>query len=316
LGTLEDTENRATICRVTCGWKKAALPLDVVRRYWRDVHSPAIARRAGIWDYRHYQFDPVRSDLVGPLAGVDLDCPANEQLMWTSDVRYADEAGLEAFGRSPDGEPKAQLLADIDLIVDRSTTYRVVGDHGRTFVDATGIAMPQGPVRAPTYALFLRQRGEEGAFRAVLRALAVAWAAAEGVQRLRLSLFEAPDMEAERKAGYPVKTHPPAQQYQAWIDLTVQEEAVLRRLVQNAARVAGAAAGASGIAGALGALHVYPVRVVYTSVYAGAPTLVGLRGYPAWEALEGLGAANARHPALLEWMYGPVARGARTGEQR
>jgi hypothetical protein len=311
LGTLEDTENRATICRVTCGWKKAGLPLDVVRRYWRDVHSPAIARRAGVWDYRHYQFDPVRADLLGPLEGLALDCPAGEQLMWTSDVRYADEAGVEAFGRSPDGEAKAQLLADIELIVDRSTTYRVVGDNGRTLVDATGIAMPQGPVREPTYALFLRQRGEEAAFRAVLRALAAAWASAEGVRRLRLSLFEVPDMEAERKAGYPVKTHPPAQQYQAWMDLTVREEGVLRRLAQSS----GGGAGAGALASALAAIHVYPVRVVYTSVYAGAPTLVGLRGYPAWAALEALQAANARHPALLEWMYGPVARGARTGEE-
>jgi len=49
------------------------------------------------------------------------------------------------------------------------------------------------------------------------------------------------------------------------------------------------------------------VRAVYTSVYAGAPTLVGLRGYPAWEAIEGLGADNARHPALLRWMYGAIA---------
>ena len=95
MGTLEHTENRATICRVTCGWKKAGLPLDVVRRYWRDVHSPAIARRAGVWDYRHYQFDTVRADLLGPLDGIALDCPAGEQLMWTSDVRYADDAGLD-----------------------------------------------------------------------------------------------------------------------------------------------------------------------------------------------------------------------------
>jgi len=27
-------------------------------------------------------------------------------------------------------------------------------------------------------------------------------------------------MEAERRAGYPVKTHPVEQQYQAWIDLS------------------------------------------------------------------------------------------------
>ena len=47
--TLTDVENRAGLARITCGWKKADLPLEWVRRYWRDVHSPAITRRAGIF---------------------------------------------------------------------------------------------------------------------------------------------------------------------------------------------------------------------------------------------------------------------------
>ncbi len=291
-------ENRAAICRVTCGWKKRDLPLDAVLRYWRDVHSPAIARRAGIWEYRHYQFDPARADDLMPVTGIELACPAGEGLMWTSDVRYADEAGLEAFGRSPDGEAKALLLADIELIVDRSTTYKVVGENGRTLVDSTGIATPQGPPCLPTRSLFLRRRGPEPEFRQALRSLAERWAAMPGVRRLRLSVFETPDMEAERKAGYPVKTHPIEQQYQAWVDLTVDSDAVLRQLIGSTDTTLGTQ---------IAAIHSYPVRAVYTSVYAGAPTLVGLRGYPAWEAIEGLGADNARHPALLRWMYGAIA---------
>lgn len=296
-------ENGAAICRVTCGWKKRDLPLDAVLRYWRDVHSPAIARRAGIWEYRHYQFDPVRADAFEPLPGIEYGCPAGEQLMWTSDVRYADVAGLEAFGRSPEGEAKSLLLADIELIVERSTTYKVVGEDGRTLRDTTATPMPQGPVRWPTWSLFLRRRAAEPQFRQALRTLAERWAAAPGVRRLRLSLFETPDMEAERKAGYPVKTHPFEQQYQAWIDLVVDDDAVLRRLFTAAD---------AGLAAVISTIHAYPVLAVYTSVYAGVPTLVGLRGYPAWEAIERLDAGNARHPALLRWMYGAIADGDRT----
>jgi len=51
------------------------------------------------------------------------------------------------------------------------------------------------------------------------------------------------------------------------------------------------------------------VRVVYTSNYGGRPTLVGLRGYPAYEAIQALGAENQRQPSLLEWMNGPVVAG-------
>jgi hypothetical protein len=288
-------ENRATIARITCGWKLPHLPLEAVRRYWRDVHSPGIARRPGLWEYRHLQFDAVDPDLMAAVPGIDTACPAGEQLMWTSDVRYLDQAGLDLFGSVPGPEVKKQLLADIDLIVDQSTTYLVLGDKACTLLDKSGNAAPQGPAAQPTFAVFFRQRGDQAAFRAALRALAARWAAAAGVQRLRLALFETPDMEAERKAGYPIKTHPPERQYQAWIDLTVADAAALRGLLQAAD------------AACIHTVHAYPVPVVYTSVCRGRPTLVGLRGWPAFDAIQALGADNQRQAALLEWMYGPVA---------
>ena len=107
-------------------------------------------------------------------------------------------------------------------------------------------------------------------------------------------------MEAEKKAGYPVKTHPLEQQYQGWIDLVVEDESVARALLGSDPGI--------DLRPNVRAIHAYPVRVVYTSVYAGEPTLVGLRGYPAWLAIKELNASNQRRPALLEWMYGPVAR--------
>jgi hypothetical protein len=213
--------------------------------------------------------------------------------MWLWDVRYLDDAALTKFGTSPDGVVKSQLLADIELIVERSTTYKAVGANARTLLDRTGIAEPQGPVPQPQYAVFFRQRDDEPAFRQCLQGLAERWARTPGVLRVRLSLFDAPDMDAEKKAGYPVKTHPIEQQYQAWIDLVVEDATVARFLLTPQP-------GADPARD-----HAYPVRVVYTSVYAGSPTIVGLRGYPAWLAIRELDAANQREPALLEWMYGP-----------
>ena len=92
MNTLIDVENRAGLARITCGWKRPELPLEWVFRYWRDVHSPAISRRAGIYDYRHYQYGEVDPALFGAVRGVELECPRGEQLMWNSDVRYRDEA--------------------------------------------------------------------------------------------------------------------------------------------------------------------------------------------------------------------------------
>lgn len=306
MNTLIDVENRAGLARITCGWKKPELPLDWVRRYWRDVHSPAISRRAGIYDYRHYQYDAVDPGLFGAVGGVELECARGEQLMWNSDVRYRDEAGLGVFDATPPPEIKPQLLGDIELIVERSTTYRAVGANARSYVDRTGDATPQGPPAAPAYALFMRQRADEGAFRECVRTLARRWAALGGVLRVRMSLFEVPDMEAERKAGYPIRTHPVEQQYQATVEIVLSERGVGRELLGARASV--------DWAGAIGAIHAYPIAACYTSVYAGRPTLVGLRGYAAHRAIRALGADNQTEAGLLEWMYGDVARGGASGE--
>ena len=293
-------ENQAGICRVTAGWKKPELSLDLVRPYWRDAHSPTIARREGIWEYRHYPLDPVRTDLVPAIAGVSMAPPKDEHLMWLSDVRYRDAAALEAFGRSPPPDIRAHILGDITMIVDLSTTYVVLGENGCTSVDSTGDAAPAGPARHATFGIFLRQRGEEAPFRAALRGMTGAWAAAAGVRRVRLSLFEVPDMEAERRSGYPIKTHPQPQQYQAWIDLSLESEGLLRGLLADHQ---------ASLAEHTTAIHAYPAPAVYTFNCQGRPTLAGLRGYPAVEAIRNLGATHQKAPALLEWLYGPVAQG-------
>ncbi|WP_439486837.1 hypothetical protein [Blastomonas fulva] len=295
---LPEIENQAGICRVTCGWKKPELPLAVVRRYWRDVHSPSIARRKGIWDYRHFQYDPVMADLFDPVAGIEYAAPHDEQLMWTSDVRYRDEAALAAFGQSPPADILPGILGDIDLIVDQSTTYKALGKNAWTFADTTGIATPQGTPQLPSFQLFFRQRGDEAPFRAALQALAQAWMVHPDVVRVRLSLFEVPDMEAERKAGYPVKTHPVERQYQAWIDLQCKGRPPRDLL-----------AAVPTLAEAVQTIHAYPVTTLCTFNYAGKPTLAGLRGFPAWDALTALRGFHQAQPPILEWMYGDVARG-------
>ena len=161
-------------------------------------------------------------------------------------------------------------------------------------------ATPQGPPDRPSYAIFLRQRSVEADFRGRVRDLCQHWAESTGVVRVRMSLFEVPDMEAERKAGYPIKTHPVEQQYQAMIDLVIEDRAVAKQLIDPARGV--------DVAADISTIHAYPVAACYTSVYGGRPTIVGLRGYPAHQAIEALGAANQKQISLLEWIYGPVAK--------
>jgi hypothetical protein len=295
-----EVENRATVSRTTCGWQKATLERQAVRHYWRDVHSPAISRRAGVLWYRHSPFDPVRVDLFDPHPGLEFSCPTDRQIMWQSDVVYLDEAAVGTFMGSPaDPQVTALLLADIEMIVDRSTTYRSVGPNLHTYVERTGDPVPMGPTRHPSYGLFLRARHDDEAFRATVRALSERWSELPGVLRLRTCLFDRPDMEAERRAGYPVKTHPEADQYQAWIDLVVDDDTIATGLLTQVADL--------DVADTVSTVHAYPVPATYTFVYDGAPTILGLRGFAAHQAIAALGADHAVDPRLLEWMYGPIA---------
>ena len=108
-------------------------------------------------------------------------------------------------------------------------------------------------------------------------------------------------MEAERKAGYPVKTHALAMQYQAWIDLVIADKTIGRELLSTTE--------AQDLAHHVSTLHCYPVARRYTFNYGGRPTVVGLRGYPVHDAIQGLGGRNQLEPSLLAWMYGASAGG-------
>lgn len=291
-----DTENRAGIARITCGWKKPGLPLEFVRQYWRDVHSPAIARRSGIWEYHHSQFDAVDPHAFGAVDGIRTGCQQDEQLMWLSDVRYEDEQALEAFGRSPGDAVKAHLLKDIDLLVDKSSTYKCVGEECRTYRDDSGDPLPQGKPARAAFGVFFRQRGDADAFRVVVRALAERWSTAPGVLRLRANLLQSPDVEAERRGGYPIKTHPPELQYQAWFELVLSEAPAMRGMLGKTQDL--------DPAEHLRDVHAYPVAAKYCFNYAGQPTLVGLRGFGAFESISRFHADHQAEPALIEWMYG------------
>lgn len=305
-----ETENLAGIARTTCGWPRHGLDRHAVRRYWRDVHSPAISRRAGIWQYRHSHLDPVDATVFDAVDGIELSCPEGEQLQWQSDVEYRDEAGLADFLRSPgDPEVVALLLGDIELLVDKSTTYKSFDDNLRTYVDRTGDPTPLGPPPLPRYGVFVRQRPgvAEDDFRSVLRKLVGSWVDTSGVQRVRMNLFDVPDMEAERKAGYPVKTHPVELQYQAWIDLVLADTPAARPLL---------VAAGGDLAEVAATVHAYPVPAIYTFVFGGLPTLAGLRGFAACKAIAEFGAANQADVRLLEWIYGDVVRGPRVSRSR
>ena len=306
---IAEIENRATVSRTTAGvYKFHGIDLagmDLLHRYSRDVHAPAISRRPGIHLYRHFDFGPIREDLFAPIDGVGYTFPEAKRLTGAGHLDYLDDRALQAFYDSPDtDEVRKHLLDDIYVLggpPGRTTTYRTTAGNAHTYVDRTGNPTPQGPEELPHYAVFLRGRDDEAGLRNFVRSIAQRWSGETGVLRVRQYLFDVPDMQVESNAGYPVFPAPADEHYEAWIDLVIEDDAVAAQLISPSDGV--------DYAGALSEIHVQPVPVIYTYVWDGRPTDVSLRGYPAYELIKQLKAENQKEPSLLRWMYGPVVDG-------
>jgi hypothetical protein len=299
---LIDLENRAPVVRVNCGHSSDKHSLASVRRYQRDVHSPAIARNPGIYEYSHFSFDPIRADLFAPVEGLELDCSVDEQINSVAATLFLNEADHAQSIASPPDDARPLLVADVPLIQKWTAPYYAQGPDGaRTLVDTTGIAVPQGPPAQPSFGLFLRQKSDAKAFRECVNQMIQRWSTYSGVRRLRVTLLES--NEVKQAAGdYGVKavTSNHGQPHQAWIELVIDNDHVAKQLVskedsQNLRRY-------------VSALHAYPIAERYTYVYAGRPTVVGLRGYAAYQAIQEFHAVNQEDPRLLQWMYGSVVQ--------
>jgi hypothetical protein len=290
---LTGIENRATSLALNCGWTADNPSLEAVRRYHRDVHAPLIARRPGIYQYQHYIFDPIRAGLFAPTEGIELDCQVGEQFSAAVAASYLTAAEHARSAAAMPASLGPLISADIPRINKRTALY--VTDEpgaGHTFVDTTGFAVPQGPPELPGFGLFFRQRADKEKFREGMKKLAQKWSAEAGVRRLRLMFL---------KVGGTAHTAMENEHlHQAWIDLVIDNDQVARQLQLKHAKE---------IRPIVRALHAYPVHERYTYVYAGRPTLVGLRGYAAYQAIQEFGATNQEDPRILEWMYGPVAQG-------
>jgi hypothetical protein len=299
---LIDIENKPIVRRVNCGHSSEKHSLSSVRRYQRDVHSPAIARRPGIYEYRHFSFDPIRAELFATAEGIELDCEDDAQINSLASVLFANAVDQSNSLAYPPDNARPLLVADNAMIQKWAAAYHADGpEAAHTYVEATGIAVPQGAPLQPSYAILLRQRSDAQAFRECLHSLMQKWSANADVRRLRLTFLEAaPDTKSD--GDYAMRSLMAAQQmwHQAWIDLVIDNEHVTTELLSPEQ--------AKQLRPYVLALHAYPVVERYTYVYAGRPTLVGLRGYAAYQAIQEFHATNQEDPRLLQWMYGAVVQ--------
>ena len=289
-------ENSARISVTATGRYRSELDLGLAKRYARDVHGVLDARLPSIGMYRQYHVasrTPVREDFFVPIQGIAQDRAPDRQLHGVSLILFADQAANEETGRSR----LLELAREDNLVLTELNFHYVETDRGRTYVDRTGWnGTPQGPVDLPTVVCFFRRREGIGreAFDDAMREVAQRWSEAEGVRRVRLELLSDPESQFDYR---------PDDVQHAWIDLVVSNEQVAKQLIDRD--------DAATLAEHVEAIQTLEIAEAYTLVFDEKPTHVGLRGWPAVQTIEEIGAHAQADEELLELMYGPVVRGTR-----
>lgn len=289
-------ESSALVSVTATGRYRSDLDLGLALRYARDIHGPLDARLPSIGMYRQYHVGsktPVIPDLLGPIDGVDQRRAPDRQLHGVSLILFADAAAHQATAASR----ILELAREDNLVLTELNFHYVEYGRGRTYLDRTGWnGVPQGPAAKPTVASFFRRRQGVApeAFDDYMRRLAQRWSEHGGALRVRLDLLA--DVESQFDFD-------PEDLQQAWIDLTVTDASVFGQLVPVAER--------AELAAHVEAIQALEIAEIYTIVFDEKATHVGLRGWPAVQTIEEIGAHAQANPELLALLYGPCATSTR-----
>jgi hypothetical protein len=267
---------------------KRGLPPELCSRYWRDAHGPLVARGAEwIEQYWQHHLDRCEGGFWQPAAGVTYDCPDEDQIDGLAETTFTGEKARKSYGEST---LYTALVDDEQYCFERSVMYRTAEGRSRTYFDATEDGSPNGEQRLVCLFVFVRKQDgiQIDPFRAYMGdQFAPALAENEFVRKLRLHLLEPYEKPPEDTPNVD-RTWPLEKQPQAVFEIAFRDRMDLNRFFESAAYQATILGQTKHIR----VMHVFPVREVYTLVYAGRPTLAGMKSYPVADAILRIGAVH------------------------
>lgn len=277
---------------------RADRPLDLVFRYWRDVHGVLATRIDGIWQYWQHHLAAPDPDLWPRTEGVQRTVPEDLVLEGFAEVTFQDSATRRAMG----GDPVARQIQRDEQNVFRGTYLHNTADGGSvTLLDRRPSNVQQGSSSAYRVIVLLRKAPEiarEGFGSYLTDRLAAALADGPDAIKVRYHRFLPYDGTAWNTPG--VDNHLAADEaYQGWLELVYPD----RQRAAAALRSGSVMDVLADAHGHLAAAHVYPVAEVWTPLIDGRPTHIGLRGYSAWRTIERVGADNQKSAEVLRLLY-------------
>lgn len=289
-------------------------PLNLVFKYWRDVHGVLATRIDGIWQYWQHHLAAPDPTLWPAMSGVERSVPNDLVLEGFAEVTFRDAATRRGMG----GDPAARQIQRDEQNVFRGTyLHNTAEGDSVTLLDRRASNAPQGDDPHYRAIVLLRKATDIGADRFttyLADRLGPALATGADVLKVRYHRFLRYDGTAWDTPGVD-NTLAEGEAYQGWLELVYPD----RQRAAAALRSAPVAEVLETSPKVISAAHTYPVAQVWTPLIDGRPTHIGLRGYETWKTIERVGAQNQKGAEVLDLLYSPrtklPAGAARDGDE-
>lgn len=289
-----ERDDRAAYAAIGFLDRKEDVSPELFTQYWRDVHGPLAARIQTMHQYwQHHLGDPDPTLLPASLAkhGVQVNTDPDRQIEGIGEVTFLSAEDRAAVGKSA---ATPFVRNDQQNFMRGSYLHATVDGGLRTIKDMMADASPQG--ESDAFRVFLLIRMAKDAERArfarmVTYDLPHTLSLADDELKIRFHLlapfdsarWQTPSVNNELGAD---------DAHDAIIELVAPSGGAARDIL--------ARWGDIGIeANLISSIEAYPAELTYTLVYDGRPTAVGIYGYPAFEAIRALGAANQLEESML-----------------
>ena len=253
--------------------------------YWLNAHVTLPPRFPGISSVWLYTTPP--ADLLWPaLDGVSIHPDEEDTFDGVPEATFPTMDDLQSFIKAS----RVQMEDGINFL-SQEIGYAALGANSATVRDATDPA-PDGTDVYVRHLVFLRKRpeGSVAGFRAwVDETLVPGLAASDDVLKLRRHLFEELDITLDHPGV--TMTKPMERQYQAMVEVVVEDEAAFARFVGSDVY----RAVATELARQCAAVHPARVRRCITTKHDGRITLAGVRGVAVADLIRKLGATSQAH---------------------
>lgn len=293
-----EVENSCEFNTTVYAWLRDDISFETGHAYWRDIHGTLISRIPGTYLYRQLHLSPAVNVLSEKFRKYVKPAPEKDQPQGIAHTFYLDEAGRDRFFNHP--LTKAYMVEDEVNLVRMNATLWSRNDDARTLKDTSGNLEPQGkPVNGEYIVSFIFKNDVSRPKRKQqLLTVANSLISKEETTRLRFHLLE--DYDDENFPDTLVPHHRPiGVRYNAWIELGVKPRTDLSGLLEE---------DLSKILSDLDTIHIQPISDKYTIMAKEKATIVGMKGYPAYQTILAAGAKNQLSEKLLHDIYGNVPR--------